>query len=112
MKKMKTCTKEELFHSALSLNFKENGVIPDTTRDVINNIVALKGVCPHHVIEVITVKWGVKVEGHATDRSVRRIVKEGGVASQMQFVEVVLTAKGVPVLDREVKCHQEAKHPV
>ncbi|KAJ7149386.1 hypothetical protein C8R43DRAFT_887885, partial [Mycena crocata] len=77
---------------------KEDGVIPDATRDIINDLVAIDGVRPHRVVGVlrkIAEKLGVKVKGNATDRSVRRIIKEGGVAAKMQFVEAVGTAKGV-----------------
>ncbi|KAJ7939605.1 hypothetical protein B0H13DRAFT_1850381 [Mycena leptocephala] len=61
------------------------------------DLVALDGVKPHRVVGVlkrIAETLGIKVNGDATDRSVRWIVKEGGVGSQMQFVEAVGTSKG------------------
>ncbi|KAJ7043002.1 hypothetical protein C8F04DRAFT_1251176 [Mycena alexandri] len=57
---------------------------------MINDLVALDGVRPNKVIGVlkcIARKLGIAVTGNASDRTVRRIVKEGGVGSQMQFVE-------------------------
>ncbi|KAJ6578287.1 hypothetical protein B0H19DRAFT_1230087 [Mycena capillaripes] len=69
---------------------KEKGVVPDSTRDTINDLVALDGVRPNKVIGVlkgIAGRLGIGVRGNASDRTVQRIVKEGGVVSQMQFVE-------------------------
>lgn len=40
-------------------------------------------------------KLGIEAVGNASDRSVRRIVKEGGAA---QFVEAVRTSKGTFIL--------------
>jgi hypothetical protein len=81
-----------------SFTLKEKGVVPDATRDMINELVALDGVRPSKVVGVlkrIAGKLGIGVAGNASDRTVRRIVKEGGVASQMQFVDAVGTSKGV-----------------
>ncbi|KAJ7443776.1 hypothetical protein B0H11DRAFT_1931443 [Mycena galericulata] len=86
-----------------SVNLKEKGVVPDSTRDMINDLVALDGVRPNKVIGVlkrIAGKLGIRVNGDASDRTVRRIVKEGGVASQMQFVEAVGTSKGARYLQQ------------
>ena len=81
-----------------SFTLKEKGIVPDSTRDMINELVALDGVRPNKVVGVlkrIAGKLGIAVTGNASDRTVRRIVKEGGVASHMQFVEAVGTSKGV-----------------
>jgi regulator of replication initiation timing len=81
-----------------SFTMKEKGVVPDSTRDMINDLVALDGVRPNKVIGVlkrIADKLGIEVTGKASDRTVRRIVKEGGVAPKMQFVEAVGTSKGL-----------------
>ncbi|KAJ7732317.1 hypothetical protein B0H16DRAFT_1328808 [Mycena metata] len=81
-----------------SFTLKEKGVVPDSTRDLISDLVALDGVRPNKVVGVlkrIAGKLGIGVTGNASDRTVRRIVKEGGVASQMQFVEAVGNSKGV-----------------
>ncbi|KAJ7155610.1 hypothetical protein C8R46DRAFT_910335, partial [Mycena filopes] len=80
------------------LNLKEKGVIPDETRDIINDLVAIDGVRPHRVVGVLkrlAAKLGIRVQGDASTRSVRRVVQEGGVASRVQFVEAVGTSKGV-----------------
>jgi hypothetical protein len=64
---------------------------------MIADLVALDGVRPSKVVGVlkrIAAKLGIAVSGNASDRTVRRIVKEGGVAAQMQFVEAVGTSKG------------------
>ncbi|KAJ7433147.1 hypothetical protein B0H11DRAFT_1759292 [Mycena galericulata] len=93
-----TAKAQEELSNLFSFNLKENGVIPDSTRDMINDLVALDGVRPNKVIGVlkrIAGKLGIGVTGDASDRSVRRIVKEGGVASGMQFIEAVGTSKGV-----------------
>ncbi|KAJ7216800.1 hypothetical protein C8J57DRAFT_1537863 [Mycena rebaudengoi] len=89
--------KDEL-SQLFSFTLKEKGVIPDETRDMINELVALDGVRPNKVVGVlkrIAGKLGISVAGNASDRSARRIVKEGGVASRMQFVEAVGKSKGV-----------------
>ncbi|KAJ7814473.1 hypothetical protein B0H13DRAFT_1664774 [Mycena leptocephala] len=81
-----------------SFTLKEKGVVPDSTRDMITKLVALDGIRPNKVVGVlkrIAEKLGIGINGNASDHTVRRIVKEGGVASQMQFVEAVGTSKGV-----------------
>ncbi|KAJ7482106.1 hypothetical protein B0H11DRAFT_1724107 [Mycena galericulata] len=93
-----TAKAQEEISQLFSFTLKEQGVVPDSTRDMINDLVALDGVRPNKVIGVlkrIAGKLGIGVHGDASDRIVRRIVKEGGVASQMQFVEAVGTSKGV-----------------
>ncbi|KAJ7444142.1 hypothetical protein B0H11DRAFT_1747684 [Mycena galericulata] len=88
---------DDLSHAPY-LNLKENGAIPDGTRDILNDLVAHDGVRPHRTVGVLkrlAGALGIRVEGDISDRSVRRVVKEGGVASQLQFVEAVGTSKGV-----------------
>ncbi|KAJ7149359.1 hypothetical protein C8R46DRAFT_916116 [Mycena filopes] len=89
--------KDEISH-LFSFALKEKGVVPDSTRDMITDLVALDGVRPSKVVGVlkrIAEKLGIAVSGDVSDRTVRRAVKEGGVASKMQFVEAVGTSKGV-----------------
>jgi hypothetical protein len=65
---------------------------------LINDFVALDGVRPNKVVGVlkhITGKPGIEVAGNVSDRSVCRIVKEGGAAATMQFFEAVGTSKGM-----------------
>jgi chromosome segregation ATPase len=81
-----------------SFSLKEKGVVPDSTRDMINDLVALDGVRPAKVIGVlkrIAGKLGIEISGSVSERSVRRITKEGGVIAKMQFVEAVGTSKGL-----------------
>ncbi|KAJ7229032.1 hypothetical protein GGX14DRAFT_555074 [Mycena pura] len=95
--KAKAQAKDEL-SQLFSFTLKEKGVIPDETRDMINDLVALDSVRPNKVVGVlkrIVGKLGIGVTGNTSDRSVRRIVKEGGVAARMQFVEAVGKSKGV-----------------
>ncbi|KAK7041304.1 hypothetical protein R3P38DRAFT_2475346, partial [Favolaschia claudopus] len=95
VEKAATKAREEITR-LFSFILKEDGVIPDSARDMINNLVALDGVRPNKVVSVlrrIAEKLGIAVVGNASDRSIRRIVKEGGVASTLQFVEAVGTAK-------------------
>ncbi|KAJ6483561.1 hypothetical protein C8R47DRAFT_1132582 [Mycena vitilis] len=65
---------------------------------MINDLVALDGVRPNKVIGVlkrIADKLGITVDGDVSDRTVRRVVKEGGMAAHVQFVEAVGTSQGV-----------------
>ncbi|KAJ7621714.1 hypothetical protein DFH06DRAFT_1143459 [Mycena polygramma] len=81
-----------------SFSLKENGVVPDSTWDMINDLVALDGVRLNKVVGVlkrIAGKLGIDVTGDASDRTVRRVVKEGGVGAKMQFVEAVGSSQGV-----------------
>ncbi|KAJ7657960.1 hypothetical protein B0H17DRAFT_1145756 [Mycena rosella] len=82
--KAKAQAKEDL-SQLFSFTLKEKGVIPDSTRDMINDLVALDGVRPNKVIGVlkrIAGKLGIGVTRNASDRS-------------MQFVGAVGTSKGV-----------------
>ncbi|KAE9385516.1 hypothetical protein BT96DRAFT_840599 [Gymnopus androsaceus JB14] len=75
-----------------------NGTIPDAARDVFLDLVAMENVPANKVTRVfkrIAGVFGVEVEGDVSRRSVGRIVKEGGNASKLQFVEALKDAKGV-----------------
>ena len=55
-----------------SFKLKEKGVIPDSTRDMINDLVALDGVCLNKVIGMlkrIAGKLGFEVMGNISDHS-------------------------------------------
>jgi hypothetical protein len=57
-----------------SFTLKEKGVVPDTTRDTINDLVALDGVRQNKVIGVlkrIAERLGIGVTGDALDCTVR-----------------------------------------
>jgi hypothetical protein len=88
--------REEL-SKLFAFTLKEKGVILDSTRDLINDLVALDGVRLNKVVVVlkhVVGKLGIEVTGNTSDCSVCRIVKEGGATATMQFVEAVGTSKG------------------
>lgn len=75
--------RHERFH------LKNKGVVTDSTRALIRNLVKI-GLSVGHVsaaIKEVANLLGVKLEGDIAPRSVRRIVLEGGIASEMQIVE-------------------------
>ncbi len=81
-----------------SLQLKNNGIIPDDTCSLINDLVAKDGVNPKHVLSVLNRManhLGVPVEGSVSDWSTRQIVLEGGAAAKMQVVQCVKNAKGM-----------------
>lgn len=97
--KATTKAREEL-SNIFSFTLKEKGVVPDATRDMINDLVALDGVRPNKVVGVlkcIARKLGIEVRGDVKPRTVGRIVREGGAAAQLQFVEAVGTSKGLNI---------------
>jgi hypothetical protein len=104
-KKTESRAAEDLSHTPF-LNLKEKGVMPDDTRDIINDLVAIDSVRPHRVVGVlkrIAEKLHIPVKGNASDRTVRRVVKEGGHASKLQFAEAVGSSKGVRSDDYSLK---------
>lgn len=76
---------------------KEKGVITDKTRDVLTDLVSLDGVGTNKVFRVfkrVANALGIEVEGTVHDRSSRRIVKEGGNASLLQFASAAGRSDG------------------
>ncbi|KAJ7940024.1 hypothetical protein B0H13DRAFT_1850227 [Mycena leptocephala] len=93
----KKATSRATDDNAPYLNLKEKGFIPDETREIINDLVANDGVRPHRAVGVLkrlAGAPGISVQGYISDCSVRRVVVEGGVASQLEFMEAVATSKG------------------
>ncbi|KAI5833286.1 hypothetical protein K523DRAFT_413413 [Schizophyllum commune Tattone D] len=79
---------------------KVKGVIPDATRNVLSDLIALHGVPATRAIgalKCIAQAMGRRVEGNVSERSLGRITLEGGAASMGQFVEAVHEAEGVTI---------------
>ncbi|KAH7871962.1 uncharacterized protein C8R40DRAFT_1053615 [Lentinula edodes] len=75
-----------------------NGIIPDETRDIFLDLVAMDAVPANKVTRVfkrIACALGIEIEGDLSRRSVGRIVKEGGNASKLQIIESLKDAKGI-----------------
>ncbi|KAF8592454.1 hypothetical protein K439DRAFT_1610258 [Ramaria rubella] len=70
---------------------KEKGIIKDTFRDLVRELVA-DGVGVEHgdpIMKCVSQAVGVELKGDISTQSVSRIVLEGGVASKMQIVDHV-----------------------
>ncbi|KAG5634791.1 hypothetical protein H0H81_000764, partial [Sphagnurus paluster] len=70
---------------------KEKGAISDAMQATIWKLVALNvpegKICD--VLHAVTKGYGVKVDGSVSVRTVGRIVKEGGVAADIQLVQEI-----------------------
>ncbi|KAJ6527924.1 hypothetical protein B0H10DRAFT_1974199 [Mycena sp. CBHHK59/15] len=76
---------------------QEKGIISEKSRELVTDLVALHNVPVSHVLGVIksvarTV--GVTLEGNISERSVGRVVLEGGIISQAQVIHEVQHAAG------------------
>lgn len=92
----RTSTTAPTDSSSPTMVLKHKGVIPDTTRNLIRDLVSL-GLKVHQVravIEAVAGSAGVSVEGSISDRSVERIVLEGLVASELQVAVEGRDAEG------------------
>ncbi|TBU57720.1 hypothetical protein BD310DRAFT_949181 [Dichomitus squalens] len=81
-------------NAPLVLRFKVNGVIPESIRTLVRDLVGL-GLKVNLVKEAImrmASAIGVRVEGDLSKRTASRAVKEGGVIAQMQVVEELQAA--------------------
>ncbi|KAJ3777367.1 hypothetical protein FB446DRAFT_607864, partial [Lentinula raphanica] len=77
---------------------KEKGVIPDHIRNTICDLVALDNVPARscaNAFERIARSLGFDIEGAVSERSVNRIVKEGGVAAKLHAVQSFQHAEGI-----------------
>ncbi|KAI0819624.1 hypothetical protein BC628DRAFT_1332523 [Trametes gibbosa] len=80
-----------------ALVLKEKGVVPDSTRALIRDMIAL-GLKVDQVkgaIDAVAQAVGATVEGDVSNCSVRRITLEGLVASHMQIVRESQDAEGI-----------------
>ena len=69
---------------------KEDGVITDASRSMVRDLVAKLNVPIANVngaVNTVAAALGVRVEGSASSRSIRRIVGEAGVAAEVQLVD-------------------------
>ncbi|KAH9857367.1 hypothetical protein C2E23DRAFT_720354 [Lenzites betulinus] len=80
-----------------TLVIKAKGVIPDTTRTLIRDMIALglKVDQVTGVMNAVAQASGVTVEGEVSNRSIRRITLEGLVASRCQIAWESLNADGI-----------------
>ncbi|KAJ8489944.1 hypothetical protein ONZ51_g2649 [Trametes cubensis] len=95
----RTSTTAPTDSSSPTMVLKHKGVIPDTTRNLIHDLVSL-GLKVHQVravIEAVAGSAGVSVEGSISDRSVERIVLEGLVASELQVAVEGRDAEGITI---------------
>ncbi|KAJ3845161.1 hypothetical protein F5878DRAFT_571952 [Lentinula raphanica] len=77
-----------------------NGVISDEARDVFIDLVAMENVPANRVTSVfkrIASVFGIEVEGEVSDRSIGRILKEGGNASKLHYKTQVTVKQGVTI---------------
>ncbi|KAH9885777.1 hypothetical protein C8Q73DRAFT_814396 [Cubamyces lactineus] len=82
-----------------ALILKEKGIIPDTTRNLIRDLISfgLKVDQVRKVIEAVAHTTGTVVKGDVSNRSVRRITLEGLVASQLQVAIESKNAEGITI---------------
>jgi hypothetical protein len=76
---------------------KEGGIITDTTRDCLTDLMALDHIPASRVASAfkrVAACLGVTVEDDVDRHSARRIQKEGGLAAKLQFVEAAKKAEG------------------
>ncbi|KAI0055922.1 hypothetical protein BV25DRAFT_1842639 [Artomyces pyxidatus] len=101
---------EDALKTALTFHIKQNGVVTDNTRALVRDLVAI-GVPSTHVGETIALTGrhlGVSVEGRVSERSISRIVLEGGVAATMQLGDEMTQVKGDGTSHRHIQ--YEVKH--
>ncbi|KAL1672527.1 hypothetical protein EV122DRAFT_224505 [Schizophyllum commune] len=81
-------------------SFHLKGVVPIAARDVITDLVALHGVPATKVVGALRCMgeaMGFEVEGKVSERSIGRIMLEGGAASEVQFVRAVHEGEGLTI---------------
>ncbi|KAF9233996.1 hypothetical protein BU15DRAFT_53177, partial [Melanogaster broomeanus] len=84
--------------SKSSFLLKENNIITEDSRAMIRELVADLDVpvaSIQGVIKAVAEGLQVPLEGRVSQRSIGRIVKEGGVAADVQLVDEVLQAQGI-----------------
>ncbi|KAJ7670665.1 hypothetical protein DFH06DRAFT_1369651 [Mycena polygramma] len=77
---------------------QQKGVITEASRELVTDLVSLHNVPVSRVLSVIravAATFGVAVDGDISDRSVGRIVLEGGLISQAQIVHEIQSAADV-----------------
>jgi len=86
-----------------TFKFKEIGVVPDATRGLVRDLVK-KGIPTTHVreaIETVAEHFAVSIEGSISDRTISRIILEGGVAAKLQLTEEIRQSKGSLTLHQD-----------
>ncbi|KAH7890481.1 hypothetical protein F5I97DRAFT_1973003 [Phlebopus sp. FC_14] len=77
---------------------KMDGVITDTTRDLVHDLVAKHNVPVSSVngtIEAVASAAGLEVKGEVSERSVGRIMLEADVAATVQLADEITRSKGI-----------------
>ncbi|PBK81226.1 hypothetical protein ARMGADRAFT_1039508 [Armillaria gallica] len=80
----------------LQTAIKEKGIIPDHMCDILCDLIALDNVPARRVVQAfkqIANALDVPVEGDVSECSVDQIMKEGGNAAKLQFIDSVQTVK-------------------
>jgi hypothetical protein len=80
---------------ACSYHFKKGGVVTESSRAMVHNLVQF-GVPVEHVsdmIRAVTECLGITTEDDISLRSIGRMVLEGGIMSQVQVAEEIHVAK-------------------
>lgn len=99
-KKLANNKVEEASAAVPTFNFKsEAGAITDASRSMVRDLVAKLDVpiaSVNGAVNAVAAALGVTVEGSASSRSIRRIVGEAGVAAEVQLVDEIQKAEGMP----------------
>ncbi|KAH7890903.1 hypothetical protein F5I97DRAFT_1839811 [Phlebopus sp. FC_14] len=75
-----------------------DGVITDTTRDLVRDLVAKHNIPVSSVngtIEAVASAAGLEVKGEVSERSVGRIMLEADVAATVQLADEITRSKGM-----------------
>ncbi|OJT11000.1 hypothetical protein TRAPUB_12483, partial [Trametes pubescens] len=85
--------------NGLTLKLKEKGVVPDSIRALVRDLVqlGLKVDQVNGAITAISRAAGTTVKGSFSERSVGRMVIEGGLAAQAQIADAIARAKSITV---------------
>ncbi|KAL1710780.1 hypothetical protein EV121DRAFT_285207 [Schizophyllum commune] len=82
------------------LTLQRGGVIPDATRSLLADLVALDNIPAKNVVGAlkrIASALEFPVEGDASTRSVNRVMKEGGAAAHLEVLEAMRSANGITI---------------
>ncbi|KIK35064.1 hypothetical protein CY34DRAFT_26709 [Suillus luteus UH-Slu-Lm8-n1] len=99
----KTCANEKArdilaTEAASTFSLKEKGVFTNVSRAMVRDLVANLDIPLRSInatINVVAEALGVEVEGDVSQRSIRRMVIEGGIAAETQLVDEITCARGV-----------------
>lgn len=84
--------KEAAIAQSKRVKLKEKGIISESSRDIIRELIKL-GVPVDHVdavLQAIAESLGIVIKDHVSARSVSRIILEGGVAAKLQLAHMII----------------------